>query len=117
MAASRNGRRTASNATGEHIPGTANPWLRPARIDNGIWGGLFQYQNGRFQRPSGTGIIHPEVLAIHEDRGGQLWVGTRGGLAQWDEHNWTVFTTGDGLATNVVRAIADDREGNLWLGT
>ena len=83
----------------------------------GLLEGLFQWLNGRFQRVAGAGSIHPEVLAIHQDRSGRLWLGTQGGLASWDERNWKVFTTRDGLSADVVQAMADDSEGNLWVGT
>ncbi|MFO1499325.1 MAG: two-component regulator propeller domain-containing protein [Verrucomicrobiota bacterium] len=56
------------------------------------------------------------VTAIHQDRAGQLWVGTQTGLARWDETSWTTYTTREGLPANVVQAIADDAEGNTWLG-
>ncbi|MBI4662104.1 MAG: ATP-binding protein [Verrucomicrobia bacterium] len=92
---------------------------RSQRVWAGTWGGLFQFQKeaDRFQRVAGTESIHPVVLAIHQDRAGQLWLGTQGGLARWDEKNWKVFTTRDGLSADDVRAIADDPEGNLWVGT
>ena len=61
--------------------------------------------------------MNREIFAIHQDRGGQLWVGTRGGLARWDGQNWKVFATGDKPSGNIVRALADDAEGNLWIGT
>ena len=91
---------------------------RSQRVWAGTWDGLFQYQNGRFQRPAGARAILPVVLAIYQDQRGRLWVGTKSGLGRWDEINpWKVFTTRDGLGSDVVRAIAEDREGNLWLGT
>jgi signal transduction histidine kinase len=40
-----------------------------------------------------------------------------GGLARWDNAEWKVFTTRDGLSGNLVRAIAEDAQGNLWVGT
>lgn len=78
--------------------------------------GLFQLRNGAFQ-PVGIGAIDPKVSAIFQDRAEKIWVGTQGGLARWDEKDWKVFTTRDGLSANLVRAIADDSAGNLWIGT
>jgi len=46
-----------------------------------------------------------------------LWLGTRRGLARMDPPQWKVFTTRDGLSSDMVRALADDAEGNLWIGT
>jgi len=79
--------------------------------------GLFQLQINRFQPAPGSGVMDRNILAIYQDHAGRLWVGTGRGLACWDEREWKVFTTRDGLSANVVRAIADDAEGNLWIGT
>ena len=91
---------------------------RKQRVWAGTFGaGLFQVQNGFFFQASGLEIMSPEISAIYQDRIGQLWVGTQNGLGCWNERQWKVFTTRDGLSANLVRAIADDSEGNLWVGT
>jgi len=90
---------------------------RSQRVWAGTLGGLFQFQNGRFQSVAGSRALHPGILAIHQDRSGQIWLGTRGGLARWDTNNWRIFTTRDGLSADEVQAIAEDADGNLWLGT
>lgn len=87
------------------------------RVWAGTWLGLFQLEDGRFQRAGGSTAIRPPVGAVHQDRSGQLWFGTQGGLLCWNEREWKMFTTRDGLSSDVVRAIADDSEGNLWIGT
>ncbi|MBW8051489.1 MAG: hypothetical protein FVQ77_14345 [Cytophagales bacterium] len=70
------------------------------------------------------GLIHNEVLTIYEDRYGNIWVGTRGGLSEFifnesKEPSYTIknFTTEQGLAYNYVWPILEDRYGNLWFGT
>lgn len=91
---------------------------RNQRFLVGTWGaGLFQLQDGKFQRPAGAETINPVVLAIHQDRRGRLWLGTQGGLACEENGDWKVFGTRDGLSADEVWAIADDLEGNLWIGT
>jgi ligand-binding sensor domain-containing protein/signal transduction histidine kinase len=92
---------------------------RDGRVWVGTWrGGLYQQVGSRFQQPPGFEIVNLEVAAIHQDRAGQLWFGTSGGLVRWDGgRNWRVFTTRDGLSADAVRALADDAEGNLWIGT
>ena len=91
---------------------------RNQRVWAGTYGdGLFQLQNGFFRQAPGSEAINRQISAMHQDREGKLWVGTEGGLARWDEHDWKVFTTRDGLSAEVVRAIADDADGNLWVGT
>ncbi len=83
---------------------------------SGELAGLFQLQNQRFE-PVNASLPHPKVSAIHQDRAGQIWVGTEGGLVRWNERETKVFTTKEGLSANIVRAIAEDADGNLWIGT
>jgi len=94
---------------------------RNQKVWVGTWSavgpGLFQLHDGRFQQAPGSEVVNPEVSAIYQDRSGKLWVGTQGGLACWSENTWKVFTTREGLSSDVVRAVIDDREGNLWIGT
>lgn len=82
----------------------------------GTVGGLFLHRDGRFERPRG-GAWPGEVLAMHRDRQGQLWAGTRRGLLRWDGVRWREVGSREGPVTEEVRALADDREGNLWVGT
>ncbi|MFQ5738997.1 MAG: two-component regulator propeller domain-containing protein, partial [Acidobacteriota bacterium] len=58
------------------------------------------------------------VRTIHEDRKGNLWIGTYGGgLSRLRDGVFTTYTTQDGLSSNNVFAIDEDAEGNLWIGT
>jgi len=79
--------------------------------------GLFEFVAGRFQQVRNNWLRGRNILAIHQDRRGRLWVGTDAGLACWDEHEWQWFNQQSGLAGNQVTAIADDAAGNLWFGT
>ena len=64
------------------------------------------------------GLSSPIVLAIVEDRKGDLWFGTfGGGVSHYDGETFTTFNTEDGLVDNAVRSIVEDREGDLWFGT
>lgn len=97
-------------------------YVRPLLVDTNerIWAGtyvgLFRYENNLFQRVRRE-TISWEVSALHQDRAGQIWVGTQGGLVRWNESEPKIFTTADKLSSNLIRAIADDAEGNLWIGT
>jgi len=79
--------------------------------------GLFLFQTNHFVPASGAEILGPEMFALFESRDGQIWAGTKNGLANFDGQNWKLFTTQDGLSENTVRAIAQDTGGNLWVGT
>jgi ligand-binding sensor domain-containing protein len=63
----------------------------------------------------------PLVDCIFQDSRGFMWIGTYGGLYQYDGYTITHYfrNPGDtsGLGDNRVRSIFEDRNGNLWLGT
>lgn len=63
------------------------------------------------------GLPQVQVLAVHQDRVGYLWVGSYGGLSRYNGQTFRNYTTADGLASNVVDAIAVDARGRLWAGT
>jgi len=102
----------------------AGPSVRSVFVDRrqrvwlGTWGrGLLQLMGERFRPVPAPPAVRGVVLALHEDRHGTLWVGTRDGLARYDTRGWEVFTRSNGLSADTVRAIADDAAGNLWVGT
>lgn len=59
------------------------------------------------------------VDGICEDRNKNLWIGTMSGLNFLDKktNKFTVYTTSDGLPSNVIFGILKDKKGNLWLST
>jgi PAS domain S-box-containing protein len=58
------------------------------------------------------------VRVIHEDRTGALWIGTNlDGLAKYQNNQWTIYTTKNGLSNNAIRALAEGQDGSLWIGT
>ncbi|MGE5682972.1 MAG: T9SS type A sorting domain-containing protein, partial [Bacillota bacterium] len=49
---------------------------------------------------------------------GNKWFGTDNGLAEYDDHNWTVYKyIGPGAQINKVTAIAADQSEKIWIGT
>ncbi|WP_442587588.1 hybrid sensor histidine kinase/response regulator transcription factor [Pedobacter sp. AW31-3R] len=65
------------------------------------------------------------VQYIHEDKAGQLWVGTFGGglnrvipdKQHPDRLSFKVYTTENGLSNDVVLSITNDRDNNIWAAT
>jgi ligand-binding sensor domain-containing protein len=89
----------------------------------GLWvgtsgGEIALFANGRFTPVAGRPVLHgATVLALREDRGGRLWVGTDHGLFRLAEGKWTNYSVREGLPPNDIRSILEDREGRLWIAT
>ena len=79
----------------------------------GIWdGGVARLENGRLRVYRATEPEADLVRALHEDRDGRLWIGTRAGLAFLRNGQIEVVAPQVG---NLV-PILQDREGRLWVG-
>jgi signal transduction histidine kinase/ligand-binding sensor domain-containing protein len=62
------------------------------------------------------GLPQSQVKTILEDKNGYLWIGTEGGgLARFDGHTFRVYTTLDGLQSNIVNYLTFDSHDNLWV--
>ncbi|MGH9867429.1 MAG: two-component regulator propeller domain-containing protein [Candidatus Polarisedimenticolia bacterium] len=74
------------------------------------------------QRLGSAGGPPAEVItALHRDREGLVWLGSRDGLALYDGSTFTQFrhdpADPSSISDNTVRTIFEDREGRLWFGT
>lgn len=62
------------------------------------------------------GLPQSQVNSIVEDDNGYLWMGTHGGgLTRFDGQDFKVYTTLDGLLSNIIYHITIDEEKNLWM--
>lgn len=62
------------------------------------------------------GLPQSQVNMVLEDKNGYLWIGTHGGgLARFDGREFKVYTTRDGLLSNVVHYLKLDSRQNLWI--
>ncbi len=62
------------------------------------------------------GLPRSRVNMLLEDGDGYLWIGTHGGgLARFDGHEFKVYTTRDGLSSNIVQYLKLDSKQNLWI--
>ncbi len=61
------------------------------------------------------GLPQSQVNAILEDKYGYLWIGTSGGgLARFDGREFKVYSTLDGLLSNIVTSLFIDSHQNIW---
>ncbi|KKO46227.1 hypothetical protein WG68_05490 [Arsukibacterium ikkense] len=66
-----------------------------------------------------AGLPQVSVTAMAQDEQGYLWLGTQGGLARFDGHQFTVFNTANtpALLSNLITALYIDSQQQLWIGT
>ena len=63
-------------------------------------------------------VVAASVQALLPEPDGTLWVGTTGaGLLERRGPRWRVYTTEDGLGSNLVSALLRERGGRLWAAT
>jgi ligand-binding sensor domain-containing protein/signal transduction histidine kinase len=104
------------------------PWLRGDRVlslcensGGGMWVGTYNgqlqlLQQGRFTPVAG--LPEKPVTALAQEPDGTLWIGSMGGgLARLQKGKLSVFTTRDGLRSDLIRALHIDTGGTLWIGT
>jgi ligand-binding sensor domain-containing protein len=59
------------------------------------------------------GLIQSQVTCLAQDRTGNLWIGTLGGLSRYDGKTFTNYTVRNGLMNNIVWAVAVDTQGSV----
>ncbi len=63
------------------------------------------------------GLIQSQAICLTQDKIGNLWIGTMGGLSRYDGKTFTNYNVRNGLLTNTVYAVAADNSNNIWIGT
>lgn len=63
------------------------------------------------------GLVNDFIRAFCEDRAGNLWIGTDGGVSVWDGKEFRNYDASNGLVYPSVRTIVETRNGSLWIGT
>lgn len=70
---------------------------------------------------TGDGLSQSSVIAIEQDRLGQMWLGTRDGLNKYDGSAFTVYRNNPADPTSIsnsdILAITEDSRGFIWIGT
>lgn len=61
------------------------------------------------------GVPQSQINGMMEDSNGYLWLATYGGgVARFDGQNFNVYTTLDGLLSNIVYDLKTDSDQNIW---
>ena len=62
-----------------------------------------------------------EVISLHQDRFGFIWIGGKSGLARYDGYDFKVFRHSPedpgSISNNTIWAIVEDEYSNLWIAT
>ncbi|SHG14985.1 Two component regulator propeller [Salegentibacter echinorum] len=81
-------------------------------------------QNGDFifkHLSSSDGLSQGSVISIHQDKLGQMWLGTRDGLNKYDGNAFTVYKNNPkdslSISNSDILSIEEDERGFLWIGT
>lgn len=76
-----------------------------------------QHRNFSFRNYTAVhGLPQSQVTAVVEDKNGYLWMATwGGGLARFDGQEFKVYTTLDGLLSNIIASLTIDDDQNLWI--
>ncbi|MCD6366621.1 MAG: SpoIIE family protein phosphatase, partial [Bacteroidales bacterium] len=63
------------------------------------------------------GLLHSFVNDIIQDKRGNIWVATGGGLSKFNGVNFTNYTKKDGLNSYRLLSLSEDDFGNIWIGS
>ena len=83
----------------------------------GINGMLLLQPDGSVRRfTTKDGLPNVFILTLCEDRAGNLWVGTYGGLSRLEGNRFVSAARDDKEDRDWVWSVFEDREGDLWIG-
>jgi ligand-binding sensor domain-containing protein len=87
----------------------------------GTWGGglsLFDTQNLKFRNfTTHDGLPGNFILALKQDRQGNLWIGSNRGLSRFDGKTFTNYSKLNGLIGDFVFSIEFGNDHSLWVGS
>lgn len=70
---------------------------------------------------SADGLSQSSVISIHQDKLGQMWLGTRDGLNKFDGSKFTVYKNvpddSSSISNDDILSIEEDEDAFIWIGT
>jgi ligand-binding sensor domain-containing protein len=88
-------------------------------FDGKIWFGakkLYSYDGEEVLEYSKKVLGGKKITAIHSDNSGNIWIGTKTGVAVYHGHKWETFSEVSNAPTEVITSIISDSQGNIWIG-
>ena len=91
--------------------------------DGAMWcgtlnAGVSRFQNGKWRTYNmQDGLPSNTTLAITGNVSGDIFVGTRNGLAAFENGHWKTFQAQDGLPPGPITSLFVDSANTLWIGT
>jgi signal transduction histidine kinase/ligand-binding sensor domain-containing protein len=91
--------------------------------DNSLWvgtdsEGLYRIHEGKTDHfGSDDGLSGDSVVSFYQDREGNLWVTTDGGVDVFRNTPMVSFSTREGLSSPTIRSVLGTRDGSILLGT
>lgn len=79
--------------------------------------GIFEYRGETFAPYPVEGLENTQIIAMHEDRSGTLWIGTNSGLFRVNGKEIKTYTAADGLSNDYISFFLEDSDRNFWIGT
>jgi signal transduction histidine kinase/ligand-binding sensor domain-containing protein len=79
----------------------------------------FRFKNFKSNPLDPNSVSGNQVVDMHTDASGRLWIATTSGLSLYNEKEdkFYAYTIAHGLPDNVILGILEDGHGNLWLST
>jgi diguanylate cyclase (GGDEF)-like protein len=109
------------------VPELRDNGVRALRLGAGgtLWlgtsrGGVTRYRDGQWKTfTQADGLAQDEIMDLHEDRQGQLWIATESaGVDRLDSDGRIVhFGQPQGLSSEVLYGFAEDSQGTIWAAT
>jgi len=101
-----------------------NIWSLFYSKDESLWVGTYGNglvkikDNGSFYYTTKDGLPNNVISSIQEDKEGNLFIGTRGGLSIFKKGKFHNYSINDGLPSDAIYALYyDDSKKVLWIGT
>ncbi len=83
-----------------------------------IGDGLLRISEGKVTRfTTQDNLPDNKIGNLLEDKDGNLWIGTWGGLSRFRNGQFSNLTARDGFPHDYIETLFEDREGSLWIGT